>query len=485
MQADTVAEGPRHSLLVRLTHWTSALSFLVLVLSGIAILLAHPRLYWGESGSLETSSLIDLPLPFVLHVPIRGPGRYLHFLFAWVAVFTGLVYLSMGLARRHFGRNLLPARDQLTLGAIRRVIGKHLRFERSSEAELASYNVLQRLSYTTVVFVLFPLIICTGLAMSPAVVSVVPLVVTALGGQQTARTIHFFVACSLVLFVLVHVALVWQTGFRRRMRAMITGRASSPAPAIVTAGLSRRQLIKTGLGALAGAGAFGVGFRVADRCGLVPANRRGIYGLSETLTYAGQRLLTKLPSMAREFGRGQITKVPPVNGKAPKTEPYQGLLAGGFADWRLQVEGLVARPGALSLAEIKALPSRSHITHQACEEGWSFIAEWTGAPLAHVLEHVGIRPEARYVFFFTFDGWWDSLDMDDALHPQTLLAYAMNGPELPLDHGAPLRLKVTRQLGYKSLKYLTRMLVTDSAQGVGDGLGSSAPAAGYSWYAGI
>jgi DMSO/TMAO reductase YedYZ molybdopterin-dependent catalytic subunit/thiosulfate reductase cytochrome b subunit len=485
MQADTVPERPRHSLLVRLTHWTSALSFLVLVLSGIAILLAHPRLYWGESGSLETSSLIDLPLPFVLDVPIRGPGRYLHFLFAWVTVFTGLVYLSMGLARRHFGRNLLPRRDQLTLGAMGQVIRKHLRFERSSEAEFASYNVLQRLSYTTVVFVLFPLIIWTGLAMSPAVVSVVPLVVTSLGGQQTARTIHFFVACSLVLFLVVHVALVWQTGFRRRMRAMITGRGPARAPAIVGAGLSRRHLIKTGLGALAGAGAFGVGFRVADRCGLVPANRRGIYGLSETLTYAGQRLLTKLPSMAREFGRGQITKVPPVNGKAPKTEPYQGLLAGGFADWRLQVEGLVARPGALSLAEIKALPSRSHITHQACEEGWSFIAEWTGAPLAHVLEHVGIRPEARYVFFFTFDGWWDSLDMDDALHPQTLLAYAMNGPELPLDHGAPLRLKVTRQLGYKSLKYLTRMLVTDSAKGVGDGLGSSAPAAGYSWYAGI
>jgi DMSO/TMAO reductase YedYZ molybdopterin-dependent catalytic subunit len=249
--------------------------------------------------------------------------------------------------------------------------------------------------------------------------------------------------------------------------------------------LSRRKLIRAGLGAAAGVGAVAAGMRVANRCGLVPANHRGVYGLSETLTYAGQRLLTKLPSMAREFGRDQITKVPPVNGRAPVTEPYQKLLAGNFADWRLSIEGMVARPGSLSLADLKAFPSRSQITHQACEEGWSFIAEWTGVPLSHVLEHVGIEAGARWVFFFTFDEWWDSIDMDDALHPQTLLAYGMNGSGLPTDHGAPLRLKVARQLGYKSLKFLTRITVTDSAEGIGDGLGSGSPSAGYSWYAGI
>ena len=249
--------------------------------------------------------------------------------------------------------------------------------------------------------------------------------------------------------------------------------------------VSRRRLIKTGLGAVAGAGVLGAAVRAADRYGLIPANCRGVYGLSETLTYAGQRLLTKLPSMAREFDRGQISKVIPVNGKAPKTEAYQKLLAGGFADWRLTIDGMVDRPGPLSLAEIKGFPSRSEIVHQACEEGWSFIAEWTGVPLSIVLEHVGIHPGAKYVFFFTFDEWWDSIDMDDALHPQTLLAYGMNGADMPTDHGAPLRLKVARQLGYKSLKYLTRMTVTDTAKGIGDGLGSSAPAAGYSWYAGI
>jgi DMSO/TMAO reductase YedYZ molybdopterin-dependent catalytic subunit len=248
---------------------------------------------------------------------------------------------------------------------------------------------------------------------------------------------------------------------------------------------SRRTLIKTGLGALAGASGLAAAVRVADRYGLIPANCRGVYGLSETLTYAGQRLLTKLPSMAREFDRRQISAAPPVNGKAPQTDAYKRLRDSGFADWRLTVDGMVARPGALSLAELKAFPSSSQITHQACEEGWSFIAEWTGVRLSHVLEHVGIDPKAKFVFFFTIDEWWDSIDMDDARHPQTLLAYAMNGPEMPLDHGAPLRLKVPRQLGYKNLKYLSRMTVTDSAKGIGDGLGSSAPAAGYSWYAGI
>jgi DMSO/TMAO reductase YedYZ molybdopterin-dependent catalytic subunit/thiosulfate reductase cytochrome b subunit len=468
------------------THWISSLSFLLLVLSGIAILLAHPRLYWGESGSLETPSLIDLPLPFVLEIPIRGPGRYLHFLAAWVSVFTGIVYLAMGLAKRHFARNLLPARKDITLRAMADSVRKEGRVSPAGDDGVANYNALQRISYTAVVFVLFPMMIWTGLAMSPAVTSVFPLTVTAFGGQQTARTIHFFVAGALVLFAVVHVTMVYLGGFKALTLAMIKGaRHTATAEAGAAVALPRRRLIKTGLGALAGAGALGVGVRVADRCGLIPANHRGVYGLSETLTYAGQRLLTKLPSMAREFDRSQVTKVAPVNGKAPKTEPYRALLASGFADWRLQIDGMVARPSALSLGELKAFPSRTQITHQACEEGWSFIAEWTGVPLSHVLEHVGIHPEARFVFFFSFDHWWDSIDMDDALHPQTLLAYSMNGPEMPLDHGAPLRLKVARQLGYKSLKYLSRITVTDSAKGIGDGLGSGSPAAGYSWYAGI
>ena len=221
------SNSQRHRLFVRVTHWIQALGGLVLLLSGVAILLAHPRLYWGETGAVGSPSLIDLPLPFVLDVPIRGPGRYLHFLAAWVSVFTGAIYVAMALATGHFATNLLPTRGHLTRHAIARVIGDHLRFKRSTEDELATYNILQRLSYSTVVFILFPLMIWTGLGMSPAATSVVPFLATSFGGQQSARTIHFFATCALVLFSIGHVALVWQTGFKRRMRAMINGQSGN------------------------------------------------------------------------------------------------------------------------------------------------------------------------------------------------------------------------------------------------------------------
>ena len=245
--------------------------------------------------------------------------------------------------------------------------------------------------------------------------------------------------------------------------------------------LSRRKLITTGITAAAGVS----GLAVADRYGLIPPDHGGIYGPGDTLTYATQRLLTR-HSLAREFPRSQITKTPFANGKPPQDEEFKRLQAAGFADWKLAVDGLVARPASLSLAQLKTYPSRSQVTHLACEEGWSFIAEWFGVPLAHVLEAAGILPQARYVVYFSMDpGWWDSVDMADALHPQTLLTYGMNGGDLPVGHGGPLRVRVPRQLGYKSVKYITRLTVTDSLKSFGKGLGSSGPEFGYSWYAGI
>lgn len=249
--------------------------------------------------------------------------------------------------------------------------------------------------------------------------------------------------------------------------------------------ISRRKLITTGLTAAAGACGLGIAARLADRYGLIPPDHGGIYGAGETLTYAAQKLLMSHHSLAREFNRSEISKVVPINGDVPANETYERLSTGGFADWRLVVDGLVARPFAFSLAELKSFPARTQITHQACEEGWSFIAEWTGVPLSYVLDSVGVHRKAKYVAFFPFDESWDSLDMSDAFHPQTLLAYGMNGQELPAPHGAPLRLRVARQLGYKSVKYLARISVTDTLKNIGKGLGSISPEIGYSWYAGI
>lgn len=248
--------------------------------------------------------------------------------------------------------------------------------------------------------------------------------------------------------------------------------------------ISRRTMIACGVTAVAGAAAV----RIAGRYGLIPPDSGGLYGIGETLTYASQRLLIGKHALAREFSRSDISRVIPVNGPPPEIEAYDRLLVGGFADWKLRIDGMVARPAAFSLADLQKYPAHTQITHQACEEGWSFIAEWTGVSLASVLNLAGVSRRAKFVVFYPFDfdnNFWDSLDMADAFHPQTLLAYGMNGEELPTRHGAPLRLRVPRQLGYKSVKYLARVSVVDTLENIGNGLGSASPDYGYSWYAGI
>jgi len=215
--------APRHSAVVRVTHWIATLSFIGLLVSGIGILLAHPRFYWGETGGLGTPSIFDLPLPFMLGGP-SGWGRYLHFESAWVCVLNGLLYVAAGFASRHFQKDLAPRKREFKWAAMWRAVASHLRFERFGEESALSYNLLQRIAYLGVIFLLFPLMIWTGLAMSPAVTSVFPALVTVLGGHQCARTIHFFGTIALLLFVLVHIAMVWRAGFWRRAGAMITGR---------------------------------------------------------------------------------------------------------------------------------------------------------------------------------------------------------------------------------------------------------------------
>jgi DMSO/TMAO reductase YedYZ molybdopterin-dependent catalytic subunit len=248
---------------------------------------------------------------------------------------------------------------------------------------------------------------------------------------------------------------------------------------------SRRKLITTGIGATAGASGLALAAKLADEYGLVPPDHGGIYGPGETLTYAAHRLLSR-DSLAREFTRSQISSPPFANGRPPRDEVFKRHQAEGFTSWRLAVDGMVVRPQAFSIAELKSFPSRSQITHLACEEGWSYVAEWTGVPLSHILNLVGVLPQAKFLVYSALDpGDWDSVDMAEALHPQTLVAYGLNGGELPIGNGGPLRMRVPRQLGYKSIKYINRVTLTDSLKGFGKGLGSSSPEYGYSWFAGI
>jgi thiosulfate reductase cytochrome b subunit len=214
-------ERIRHSRVVRITHWINTIAFTGLLVSGIAILLAHPRLYWGETGAIGTPAFVDLPIPFVFGH--SGWGRYLHFLAAWVSVASGAVYVLAGIWSGHFRRRLVPSRHDLTWAHVSRVASDHLRFTPAAHSDPDSYNVLQRLAYLAVVFLLGPLVLLSGLAFSPALASVVPGLVSMFGGQQSARTIHFCVGVLVVCFVTVHVAMVWMAGFRARVGAMMTG----------------------------------------------------------------------------------------------------------------------------------------------------------------------------------------------------------------------------------------------------------------------
>ena len=235
--AAVTTNAPRITALVRVTHWITTLCFFALLVSGIEIVISHPRFYWGEVGNVLTPPLFELPIPasrptvptgygFVLPDQ-NGWSRYLHFQTAWIAIATGLLYVIWGLLTGHFRKRLLPANTDLSWRVLSKTIMNHLRFVRPGEAEAWSYNVLQRFAYLSVIFIFFPLMIWTGLAMSPGFTAAFPATVTLLGGQQSARTIHFFVSLFLVLFVLVHIMMICLAGFKLRMRAMITGRADA------------------------------------------------------------------------------------------------------------------------------------------------------------------------------------------------------------------------------------------------------------------
>jgi thiosulfate reductase cytochrome b subunit len=231
------SDPPRHAALVRVTHWITAICFLALLISGVEIVISHPRFYWGETGNVLTRPLFQIPIPSSRKMVPTGYGyvlpdqngwsRYLHFQAAWAAVLTGVVYAIWGLWTGHFRSNLFPAPADRTWAAFLEVIAKHVRLSRPDEAEALSYNVLQRTAYLMVIFVLFPLVIWTGLALSPAFNSAVPAAVNVLGGRQSARTLHFFVSAVLLLFLIVHIAMVVLSGFRSRMRAMIAGTATA------------------------------------------------------------------------------------------------------------------------------------------------------------------------------------------------------------------------------------------------------------------
>lgn len=259
--------------------------------------------------------------------------------------------------------------------------------------------------------------------------------------------------------------------------------------------ITRRNAIVTGLTSLTGLfiPASISGLLLSGCSKTLPPTYGNILRMGDVLTYAAQRNLLSGQSLAKEYNFGDISSFP-ATGTTNPGDPdrayynkefgpiYAALEKEAFTDWRLSIEGHVARPGSYSLTDLQKFPSKTQITRHTCEEGWSAIAEWTGIALSHVLKNAGILPSARFVNFYTYDDYADSIDMLDALHPQTILTYGMNGKALPIPHGAPLRIRVEKQMGYKSVKYIQRIVVTNEFDDLGK-LGSIQN--GWSWYAGI
>jgi DMSO/TMAO reductase YedYZ molybdopterin-dependent catalytic subunit len=256
--------------------------------------------------------------------------------------------------------------------------------------------------------------------------------------------------------------------------------------------MKKQKLVTTRRAVVAGLTSLG-GLVMSGCNGTEPPTYGNILRMGDLLTYKAHRLLLPVHSLAKEYSRGDISSIAAIGNTDPGDEhqpgfnPVRGaeyalLRNTGFADWRLTIEGAVARPGLYSLADLKRFPSRTQITKLTCEEGWTAITEWTGVTLRRVLEAAGILSRARYVNFFPYDDTAHGIDMIDALHPQTLLAYGMNGRDLPIAHGAPVRLRLETQLGYKSVKYLQRIVVAETFDDLGK---IGALRNGWSWYAGI
>ena len=249
--------------------------------------------------------------------------------------------------------------------------------------------------------------------------------------------------------------------------------------------ITRRRAIIAGLASVGG-------LMLARRPQILPPTYGNLLRAGDTLTYAAHRALLPGQSLVKEYTRADLTSFPAVGttnpgdlkdpGRIALAAEYRRLHGNGFADWHLSVEGRVKTPRTFSLRDLKQLPSRTQITRHTCEEGWTAIGQWTGVPLGVVLDAAGVLPTARFVVFSSHDDSVDGIDMLDAFHPQTLLAYGMNGADLPLQHGAPLRLRVERQIGYKSMKYVNRIVVKDDFD---DGGEKGNIRNGWAWYNGI
>lgn len=466
---------------LRITHYINLFFILLLIRSGLQILVDHPRLYWNVHCTPGTEWLrltpIEVPhdrvwtakddsrhltpwigLPGYRHT--IGMARHWHFLSILFWVGNGLAFVILLFATDQWQR-LVPHSWHIIPEAWV-VFVHYATFHLPPEPNgYYTYNALQQLAYFGVVFILAPLAIVTGPSMSPALTNRFGWYPRLPGNRQIGRSLHFLVMCAFLLFLIGHVTMVALTGFVRNMNHIVVG-TDDTAMTGVYLGLVGIAVI-IAVNALANWLAW-------RRPRLVQHTAKAI------ITPVMRALLDRAAPRA-EFGREDISPFFWANGKVPTCREWEELAVREFKDYRLKISGLVEKPLELSLDDLRRLGKKTQITLHHCIQGWSGIAEWGGVPLAVLIEHVRPTAAARVVVFHSFgeggEGgeFYDNLPLVNARHAQTLLAYEMNGKPLGTLHGAPLRLRVENQLGFKMVKWIRAIELVEGPGSVGAGEG--------------
>ncbi len=474
-------------LLIRFAHFFNILFLSLLARSGVEILGGHPMLYWNDActpgsewlrftrkkmprGEFWTAEDEKEPYHPWVALPGRdnlGIGRYWHFtaLIGWILV--GLLYLAVLIFTPEW-RRLIPTSWSVFPGAVD-AAKSYLSFH-IPETE-AVFNPLQQLAYASVILLLAPLQILTGIAMAPAVAGRFPWYPRIFGGRQAARSLHFIGLVAFGAFTVHHTAIVVAHGFGDELAKIVLG-ITHATPAEAT------RAIWVGLVGVAVILAIHIW---ATRFSLRSPQR--VQQLLQHVVDPPRRMIFGRLRSRQYFRPDQVTADPRPNGRAPRNEEYLALLGRSFVDWHFTVGGLVEEPLAFTLPELRALAPATQITEHCCIQGWSYIAEWEGVRLTEFLQRCRPRPEARYLLFETFDEKWEEeghglgnfysvLDLEQASHPQTILAYGMNGKPLATEYGAPLRLRVEDQLGFQMAKHVSRITLIDDYRDIGDGNGN-------------
>jgi thiosulfate reductase cytochrome b subunit len=466
---------------LRITHFVNFLFILLLVRSGLQILMDHPRLYWNVHCTPGTEWLrltpVEVPrdrvwtakqdsrylspwlgLPGYRHT--IGMARHWHFLSALFWVANGVAYVALLFGTGQWQR-LVPASWQVLPDAWAYFVHYATLHTPPEPDTFIHYNPLQKLSYFAVVFVLAPLAILSGPSMSPALTNRFAWYPRLPGNRQIGRSLHFLVMCAFVLFLVVHVTLVVLTDAARNMNHIVRG--------IDEPGFLGIYLGLIGLAVIFSVNAFANW--------LAWRHPRAVQRAAKAVVTPIMRYFLGRREPVAEFRREDISPFFWANGKIPTCEEWKSLASSGFHDYRLRVFGLVENPLKLSLDDLRSLGQSSQVTLHHCIQGWSGIAEWTGTPLAEVIRFARPRPKAHAVVFYSFgeggEGgqFYDSLTLDDAVHPQTLLAFEMNSRPLSELHGAPLRLRVENQLGFKMVKWIQAIQFVESVESIYEGQG--------------